>query len=261
MKTLSTDVAEYLENKINCLEQLYQWQFDAAIPEARFGSKIPNKSWAKKTRSLRWQLRKFLKDNQDQNSALKVARYLIHDWGRIPQFKRCKQVVVEFANVSKPDDISNCCFGFDGISSWSKWASFVRPAWACTYDARVAYSINAINFLKGGFHKIFPSPPGRNPRLLALDVATLVRAKKLSRADRPWDLSLDPAFEDKTVSKGEVYRTYLELVRAVSERLWGNAKHIQTVEMLLFGMADGALYRDVISDLRTNYRKSAAIAV
>jgi hypothetical protein len=246
MSNLVDDVAGYLKDKRDHLDDLYQWQFVARIPEERFGINISGKNAWQRTLSLREELRGFLGEKKDQKSREGVAQYLIRDWGGIRRFTKYKEVVIQFENLAGTQDIpSQTPLEFDGVSSWSKWASLVCPAWACIYDARVAYSLNAINFLSGGNHKIFPSPEGRNSRLKLLDAATLLLARRLSWAA---GAGLNKALErdDHVIPKSAAYREYLKLVRAVSSKLWNDTQHIQTVEMLLFAIADCGLYDDLI---------------
>ena len=94
-------------------------------------------------------------------------------------------------------------FGFKKISSWSKWLSVVCPKWACIYDTRIAYSLNAINYISGAEHKIFPIPEGRNTQINILDVATLLLSRKLYAAD-----SIEPKAVKKRhfVSESAVFR-------------------------------------------------------
>lgn len=252
MKNLADDVAAYLENKKHRLRDLYKWEFDPRIPKKEFGISISKENPAAMTLSLRRGLRKFLKGNPDGKSKERVARYFIRDWGGIRRFTKSKEVVAQFEDMAGTTEIPKSPFRFEGVSSWSKWATLVCPRWACIYDARVAYSLNAINFLEGATHKIFPSPEGRNSRLRSLDAGTLVLAQRLSAeiSDLRGDLNTD----DHLVSREDVYREYLELVRAVSGKLWGDAKHTQTVEMLLFAISAGDVYDDLIAHLRQTKR-------
>lgn len=249
MSKLADAVAAYLKSKKDKLDDLYQWEFDARIPKERFGISVSGENARQRTLSLRQGLREFLALNRDLKSGERVAQYLIRDWGGIRRFTKYKEVVIQFEGLAGTLDIpSNTPFDFEGVSSWSKWASLVCPAWACIYDARVVYSLNAINFLSGGSHKIFPSPQGRNSRLQSLDAATLLLARRLSRkASSGADRALGKNYH--VTSKNHAYLEYLELVRAVSCKIWNDTKHIQIVEMLLFAMADGDIYNDLISYL------------
>lgn len=233
-------IVEYLKDKKDRTSDLYTWGFKESIPQKQFNITVSGNTCFEKTVSLKDQLRAHLKKNPA--SEQDVAEYFIKEWGGIKRFSKSNEVVSEFSQwkgtaerplIFKPK--------FPSISSWSKWAALVCPEWACIYDARVAYSINAINYLKGGEHKIFPSPEGRNSRLELLDVTTLLLSIKLQQGEsNPKHVK-----EVHFVKEKDAYLKYLDLVGSVSEALWNDRSHIHQVEMLLFSLADKDIYRDL----------------
>ena len=160
----------------------------------------------------------------------------------LPRFRTLEKIVSRFNPVSFSEALCKADFGFKRISSWSKWLSVVCPKWACIYDTRVAYSLNAINYISGAKHKIFPMPEGRNTQINILDVTTLLLSRKLSVAD-----SLEPKAIRKShfVSESAAYETYTKVIHDVHSLLWGSSAPCQFSEMLLFSLADTHIYEDL----------------
>jgi len=247
-------VTSYIKSKMEKIADLHTWDFKVSIPEERLNITIGGTSWLEKTLSLKEQLRTYLNKNTDADSHEKVAKYFITEWGGIKRFSRSKEVVSDFSHwrkTSERPEPSSFKPKFTSVSSWSKWASLVCPDWACIYDSRVAYSINAINYLGGGEHKIFPSPDGRNSRIGLLDVSTLLLAMKLKQDDSSNPKNVKAAY---FVKEKDAYFEYLKLVGLVSEALWNDSARIHEVEMLLFALAD----KDVYEDLFTNVSLKAS---
>lgn len=241
VRNMDKQIAEYLDDKITRLEELYKWDFDASIPLDKFGILAEGDNWLQKTISLKSKLRDYISKNPSERN--EVAKYFITEWGGIRRFSRPNEVVNDFSCLQGSNEKpTNFKQKFKSVSSWSKWASLVCPDWACIYDARVAYSINAINYLGGGQHKIFPTPDGRNTRIGLLNVSTLLLEMKIKTGD-----SSDPKFVKNAhfVKEKDAYIKYLDLVSSVSRRLWNNISHIHDVEMLLFALADTTIYNDV----------------
>lgn len=236
-------IANYLNGKKDQVAKLYAWKFNEAIPLERFKITVAGNSWYDKTISLKQQLRRYLTENPDSHGH--VADYFIKGWGGIKGFRKSAEVVKSFSHLQGKDQ-RPAAFNpdFESVSSWSKWAALVCPNWACIYDARVAYSINAINYLNGGDGKIYPAPPGRNTRLQLVDVVTLLLMKKLTKdsSSDPKDIALAHFIEEKNV-----YVEYLDLVTSVSEKIWGDRSKFHDVEMLLFSLADKEIYSDLFT--------------
>lgn len=234
-------IANYLKYKDIAL--LYDWGFKEEIPEEKFGIRVEGSNWLEKTISLRNQLREYIRANPDRK--VSVADYYIKEWGGIRRFDQSQQTVSYFScyedSEERPKDFRP---NFSSVSSWSKWASLVCPKWACIYDARVAYSINAINYLSNGEGKIFPAPNGRNTRLGILDVETLLLSNKLRPSDKNNPKAIKKSYY---LASGDAYIRYLDLLVAVSKELWKDCNHIHEVEMLLFALADKNIYAEVFA--------------
>lgn len=236
-------VADYLRDKKDLLPSLYTWKFDDVRAAELFGISFAGGDWFQKTLELKEGLRSRVRSTTCDIVHGDIATYFIKEWGGITRFSKVTETLELFADHQGQRTLPPAFKpSLKLISSWSKWASIVCSEWACIYDARVAYSLNAINYLKGIGHPIFPMPEGRNTRLQMLDITTLLLNQRLQE-----DESSDPKSLRKRhfLPDRDTYVTYLELVRNVSMQLWDDTDHIHEVEMLLFALADGKIYQDV----------------
>ena len=121
--------------------------------------------------------------------------------------------------------------------------SIIAPDWACIYDARVAYSLNVINYISGSNYQIFTIPSGRNTKITLLNIETLLLASKIQRSDTnlPKEIKRKYYF-----SKAETYRIYINLINELHDELWEPNDPIQYTEMLLFAIADNYAYQDLL---------------
>jgi hypothetical protein len=240
-------VTEFLRDKKDDLPTLYDWSFDHTLASAEFGISFSGGTSFDRTLELKAGLRAKVRTLDCEAEHGRIATYFIKTWGGITRFSKVSETLALFAphsgSIAVPAGFQP---PFALISSWSKWASIVCPDWACIYDARVAYSLNAINYLAGSNHRIFPMPEGRNTRLNMLDITTLLLGKRLRRGE----LS-DPKWlrQEHFLPARDAYPEYLSIVREVSKELWGDEKHIHEVEMLLFSLADREIYQQVFSRL------------
>ena len=240
-------VAEFLREKKDDLPSLYDWAFDDHFATTEFGIAFTGKTSFDRTLELKAGLRYLVLSTRCEAEHGRVATYFIKVWGGITRFSKVRETLELFSpHKGSPAVPAGFKPSFKLISSWSKWASIVCPDWACIYDARVAYSLNAINYLTGAAYPIFPMPEGRNTRLKMLDVTTLLLGERLLQGE-----SSDPKSmrEKHFVPEQDAYLRYLSIVRKVSKDLWGDEKHIHEVEMLLFALADGEIYQEVFNRL------------
>lgn len=239
------EIAAFLEPHKGKLDELYQWEFVQEIPRARFEISVSGDSWLEKTRDLKAQLISEIQNSKSDDELVELAEYFIKDWGGIKRFSKSAETVAQFKSITGSETApNNFAAPYKSISSWSKWVSLICPGWACIYDARVAYSLNAINYLSGGSHKIFPMPEGRNTKLRMLDVTTLLVASKI----QPRESTNPKALRKKYfIPESDAYREYLRVIKLASEVLWGRKGDIHNVEMLLFSIADSFAYESLFS--------------
>ena len=178
-----------------------------------------------------------------------VATYYIRKWGKISKFDGIAKVVEDFAPIMGTRKMpANFTLEFNHISSRSKWLSLVCTKWACIYDTRVVYSINALNYLAGGTFPIFPTPAGRNTKINLFDVTTLLLAPKIQSSDLSEPNELKAKY---FVPEAQVYTAYLSLLTSVSDLLWSDQNRIHDVEGLLFSFADTKLYFSVFKEIQS----------
>lgn len=244
---MDKEIAEYLRARRDSLPSLYDWKFDYEIASSEFGLAFSGATSFERTLELKTGLRNLVSSNTSDAEHQRVATYFIKTWGGITRFSKINETLALFSS-HKGSTAMPAGFkpSFKLISSWSKWASIICPDWACIYDARVAYSLNAINYLSGSSHRIFPMPEGRNTRLNMLDITTLLLGERIDPGE-----SSDPKHLRKNhyVPEQDAYPLYLSIVRNVSMELWGDVDHIHQVEMLLFSLADGDIYQEVFNRL------------
>jgi hypothetical protein len=247
---LNETIASYLTGFKDNLDEHYAWEFDPSIPRTRFGVDCVGRTWLARTRELKSGLNNLIASNDSAEQSVPIAEYFIKTWGGIRGFRGTKDTVDKFRDL-RGTSVIPADFGFDfaSISSWSKWVSLLCPKWAGIYDARVAYAINAINYLYGGWHDIFPTPEGRNTQIKRFDLSTLLLVKKI----QPSDVSTPNTLRRKYfVDESAAYKKYVALLGGVSRILWNDGDHIHDVEILLFSLADRQVYADVFKRIQNS---------
>jgi hypothetical protein len=237
-------VAEYLSKFKDRIDELYAWPFDEAIPRTQFGFRFSGNTPFQKTLELKQQVSEAAMNATSDDEKERLATYFIRGWGGISKISGVREIVLRFNPVAFSETISNADFSFKRISSWSKWVSVICPKWACIYDTRVAYSLNAINYISGAKHKIFPMPEGRNTQINILDVTTLLLSKKLSTADSSKPKTIR---ESHFIGEAIAYKNYIDVIHNVSSLLWGGSEPCQFTEMLLFSLADSHIYENLFA--------------
>jgi len=241
MKDIATT---YLRNYAGQLPDLYKWNPDEKILKDRFGIDTSKCVTAlEKNVYLKSELTKNVQNNGLKENKVIIANYIIKDWGGIHRFDKGDEVVKDFQQIEFSRTMPNYQFDYTGISSWSKYLSIIAPNWACIYDARVAYSLNVINYISGSNHRIFPVPSGRNSKITLLDIQTLLLASKIQEPDTDSPKEIKRKYY---ISKREVYRIYTNLINELHGELWEPTDPIQYTEMLLFAISDNYVYRDLL---------------
>jgi len=237
-------VITYLRNYAGQLSDLYKWNPDENILKGRFGIDTSKCVTAlDKNVYLKNELTKNILNNGSKENKVSIANYIIKDWGGIRRFNKGVEVVKNFQQIEFSETMPNYQFDFKGISSWSKYLSIIAPNWACIYDARVAYSLNVINYISGSNHPIFPVPSGRNSKITLLDIETLILAFKIQEPDTDSPKGIKRKYY---ISEGKVYQSYINLIKELHGELWEPTDPIQYTEMLLFAISDNSVYQDLL---------------
>ena len=109
-----------------------------------------------KTIELRKQLNQKWRSG-DLTEKIKIANFYVKEWGKIKGNK--EQTIEEFVSILVCDKLPS----FQGIATWSKIAAIKDPTSNFIFDARVALSLNALQFLKDGrITVMMPRMSGRN---------------------------------------------------------------------------------------------------
>ena len=169
--------------------------------------------------------------------------WIVHRWGGISKF-----------NVGNHDRITafrdalqrgNAVY-FNGISSLSKIASFVKPKDFFVYDSRVAFALNGLFLdLVGVVDNIyfFPIPPAPGGRHIAMNQVITQRVD-------------NPVFYPKQ----QAYAVYNQLILQLYKELFPGADKYQPcrVEMLLFelGKTNGVIAQKVGIESNSGSRKA-----
>lgn len=255
---MNLEIAQYLVPFKDDLQKHYSWPFDVNIPKSKFGFNFTGKNMFANTLQLKSQLQNAAIRARDNEELKLLADYFIKEWGGHKNNFDILNLIETHKKISFSRDVpSNFDFEFKNISEWSKWLCIVCPAWAVIYDARVIYSINAINYLTGSKYKIFPMPEIRNQKINFLDISTLILNDRLSSTD-----SADPRFatDYHFVDKKIAYVQYADLIKKVGSQLYGkrSAGHIDA-EMLLFSLADRQIFEDVFLKVKSGKKGNVRI--
>jgi hypothetical protein len=238
-------LANYLKKYKTKLEAHYDWGINDAIPRDRFGFTFSGKTSFAKTLELKQQLSYAAASSSRLEDKYLLAEYIIKDWGGIKRFSKIHETVQRLEPLRGKDRPASFDFAFENISSWSKWLSVICPNWALIYDARVAYSLNAINFMSGSKAKIFPVPAGRNSTMKLLDSSTLAISLRLNTGEEDSAKALRATH---LVPDNDAYLCYLDTVTQAHKVIWADDdRPIVYTEMLLFALADTVIFRDLLA--------------
>jgi hypothetical protein len=179
----------------------------------------------------------------------KLSLWIIQDWGGIYS-SNDKSTLEKVKKFLKKNNL----YSFDRIASTSKVASFQNPKEQIIYDSRVAYSLNWILFKTKASDKFFPIPEGRNARMIAFDLGTLIRLSNINEYRTGEAIKdIDQKFY---IDKRQSYKLLNELIGKISLKLWKGHKeeeirteNLYYTEMLLFAMADREIYDDIVKSV------------
>ncbi|MER0561898.1 hypothetical protein AAA518_10210 [Pseudomonas aeruginosa] len=247
-------VADYLRPFVHDADAYYQWIFDESLAKEFVGIEFdPTESWLEKTVRLKCSLGKQLMATSDRNEHLRLAHYFISQWGGVRANRSLDDLV---DNTRRLAGLGRAAFDdvpIEGVSSWSKYLTLLCD-WAPIYDSRVAFSINAINFMAGQTRCFYAMPDGRSPRLSLIDLETLF---VLSLAGEGLIADADNGhkhFASRIRNKfhtpaRQTYGLYVRFLEEVAQQLNLEPGGIHTIEMLLFSLAPGKVLSDLINHL------------
>lgn len=192
----------------------YTWRLPRNLPS---GIKIPAGNSYTRTIALRDSLSVSLRVARKKKK-VELTRFYIADWGGVR--RNSDATISDYATAHENELINKLA---RGIASWSKALALREPDTYAIYDARVAFSLNALQFLfiRENDRVLFPMPPGRN--------TTIAPARAFLKGEQ-WD-----------IQAVDFYVKYLALLRSVAATLskaCGQRVRICEVEMCLFAKAE-----------------------
>lgn len=185
----------------------------------------------------------------------KIYLWIVKDWGGISTGKNenIRLSINEFLGQTEK-------IGFERISSISKICSFMFPDKYVIYDSRVIYSINWILLLQNAGEKFFPIPEGRNSKMKAFDINTLIRIKNINNyrifekdlKDKNFISKADKSFFFPTK---DAYKIFVDLIKEIHQKLWNNEnlEKLYFTEMLLFSLADKEIYEEITNTISLKF--------
>lgn len=230
-----------LNEEINVLKELHKKPFDKRLALQEF---------------IFSKLNSFI-ENQNQVKYYELSLWIIKDWGGINNAKdeATQDLIDKIYQGTEPT--------FNRISSTSKILAFLKPENYVIYDSRVAYALNWIILKKDAGNKFFPIPEGRNSKMSAFDLEVLIRLKNIKsyqptiESDLAKKLFISELDKNIFIPKDMAYPQLNKLIKSVNERLWaGNTekmKNLYFTEMILFSIADKAIFEDITKTLTLNF--------
>jgi len=149
--------------------------------------------------------------------------------------------------------------GLDGISTVSKCLTLLDHQFPI-FDARVGYSLNALNWLAGTRSVYLPTPKGRNSTLELIDIRTLFLIDSAKRCeDIRHCLAGDGRTANRALStfsldKDCVYDAYCKILLRTTELLApGHHLSVDQVEMALFAGASTKIFGKLFDHVSQGY--------
>lgn len=214
MQALHHTLMRYAQQHLTTLPQDYRWKLKPEHVEQAFGLALPADSFYAMTRAVKRGLADQWQTMPHRRLAL--ADYAVREFGGVrTNAPATLQSYVDIISQGRvPETVK-------GIASWSKVAAFSDPQAHAIFDARVAFSLNALQWLAGQAPCWwFPQLPGRNKLLTA--TWPLLKAQRVKQG---WLRQADDV----------VYGNYLASLRTVAQEL---GAEIDDIEMILFAKAE-----------------------
>ena len=209
---------------------------------------ISEKNIYKRNVLLKEVISNVLYNSLKQDDYMEICEWIVREWGGIytGDIKSYYERINKFLKQS--GDVRTLDFG--NIASISKILSFIAPKEYIIYDARVAYAMNWILLKNNTSNKFFPIPDGRNTKLNAFDLSTIIRLRKSHEViQKGGDKKVIYNMDKKIfIEKSEAYSEMCTLIRKVNKLLWDDLRKEFPfyTEMLLFSLADGVIFNDIV---------------
>lgn len=221
-------------------------------------AKLNSKIKLDRDAALKMLLSKHLKASYSKKDWLKffkIANWIVQEWGGIRGGDDVffRQLIKEFiVNLNKDSK------QFKRMASVTKVISHMYPEDHIIYDSRVTTSMNWILLSEQAGEKFFPIPEGRNSKLAALDIETLVRLNKVGNygmkqvGDAKNKKFISTKDKSVFIEKSAAYDCLRKLILEVNQLLWDKPefryrkKYPFYTEILLFTIADDMIFKDIV---------------
>lgn len=216
MQRLQSSLDAYVATQAPMLSTTYDWDFEPAIPQTSFGITVAGNNWMVKNLDLKEKLAQAW-GTANPSQLLGLAHYYVVIWGGIraiqmPTLQRHLALVTGGGG-----------YPIDGIASWSKIATISDPTRYAIFDARVAFSLNALQVLSGlGGSNRFPKLSSRNGVIKRVGEKLDAYARRHAWPDVP---------------RSQVYPLYLKLLGHAAGGI-RQPMALARAEMVLFAMAE-----------------------
>lgn len=258
-------IVNYLSPFKDRLPELYVWETPTEkeleiglklnlFTKKEFNTLIKTKTYFERNSLMKGFINSKIAKTKNKDLLTSYYLWIIKDWGGIRGIKaEGLYERIESALLSYAEDY---CVSFEKISSTTKALNFISPKDYIIYDSRVAFALNWIMLKTGAASKYFVIPQGRNSKLGAFDMLTLIRLKNINLYRESYKTkSDDKRFiynNDKSLFIDEKHCYYLmnELFKEISKRLWKDndmKEYPFFTEMLLFAIADTYIFEDILN--------------
>ncbi len=254
-------IVNYLSKHKEKLENLYKWKFKIEYNEEIWldhqeqitAIVAEDNSF---TREL--QLKKLVNhilNNAKAEQQSTLMNWIVKEWGGIKTGDK-------LAFDKKHFEVNDKNLQFDRIASYSKIAAFLFPKDCIIYDSRVAYSLNWILLAEDASTTFFPIPEGRNSKMMAFDMNTLIHIKNKESFAVENEIPknhISQVHKNLFIDKDQAYQHLNKLIKEVNTQLWQGQperqQHLYYTEMLLFSIADNIVFNDIVSRLNITISK------
>ena len=256
-------IVSYLSKHKENLKKLYTWQFKIDSSNEiwkgyetqvnAINSLAKNQNFDREIQLKQLVREIFNSNDTTQHKAL--MNWLVKEWGGIKTGAELNFEREEFIKDEKK-------LKFDRIASYSKIAAFMFPEECIIYDSRVAYSLNWILLAEDASTTFFPIPEGRNSKMMAFDMNTLIHIKTKNSFAVENEIPknhISEVHKKLFINKDKAYHCLNKLISEVNTQLWldqpERQQHLYYTEMLLFSIADNIVFNDIVSRLNITISK------
>ena len=215
MKNLDATLLSFAQSNLPSLPQVYTWKLNASVLQQSFGLTLDGTNGYERARELKRKLAQAWASSPPPRRA-ELADYAVRVWGGVRG--NAAKTLQGYVDAVSQGEVPAT---HKGIASWSKVAAFSDPERHAIFDARVSFSLNAIQSLAKEEAPCwwFPKLPGRNT--LLKEAWPILKAQ--ADAER-WT----------RVGSRETYPHYIQLLERAAGPL---GVGIGDIEMLLFAKA------------------------